>query len=452
LDPHLDPTAVGDTITFNVYDFLLSIDSSGSQTPGIATSWEETGEKNWQIQIRQNVKFHDGRTLTASDVVASINRVRLHPRSENRNLFNTVLRTAALGPMTVEIELSAPDAVFLKKLSGVAIVPVDVPDEIVNPVGTGPYRVVGTTPDQGVHLEAFTEYWGDKSTEQSVELLFVQNRDQSIDLLLSGQVDIVTNLRSESVARIEANDQLWVESSLGSRVYFLALNANRAPFEDDILREAMEYALDRKLLAEEVFLNYARPAGQLVNETAYGHAPDLTPVNPAPSRARALVSGTIQDIPLDFDLECAAGNERLAAAVKEQLEIAGVTARVQPRPWGEVLKRLLAGDSQAVVFTWRSDLIDIGFTFDQLIVAGSPKNPKIGTSNESIERLVIASRSMQDPDARLQLLHSITERVARHRVIVPLVWVMDLYGVRRDLDWKPLPSGIIDLSSISRRP
>ncbi|MCP4898321.1 MAG: hypothetical protein GY906_15210, partial [bacterium] len=221
LDPHIDPTWVGGAILANVYDPLLTTDAKGNVVPVLATSWEKADDNAWQFTIREGVLFHDGETLNAADVAASIDRVCQHPQSQAKVRFKTVVRTVIVDSSTVRVELTGPDAVFLKKLESLSIVPADSPDEITKPVGTGAYRFAGITPGASLRLEAFSDYWGPKPSEQQAEFLFEDDHNQSIDRLVAGKVEMVSNLTPESLARVEADDDLWVDSAVGSYVHML---------------------------------------------------------------------------------------------------------------------------------------------------------------------------------------------------------------------------------------
>jgi peptide/nickel transport system substrate-binding protein len=451
LDPHLDPTWVGDAILANVYDSLLTTDAEGELVPVLATSWERDGDQAWIFKIRDGVVFHDGTPLQADDVAASIDRVSKHPKSQARVRFNTVEQTVVVDSHTVRVELKGPDAVFLKKLVSLTIVAVDVPEKISNPIGTGAYRFVEAVPGESVQLEVFPEYWGDLPSEQAAEFLFDEDLERSLTRLIDGEVDMVANLTPESLPQVEDHDDLWVDSAVGSYVHMLALNEASAPFSDDILREAVEQALDRPQLASDVFLNHARPAGQLISETNHGYAPDLEPVVRNLPRARALVTATTENLPVEFTLEFRHGHEQFAAAIDEQLKPAGFKVQLQDRTYEDLLGSFLEGKHQAALISLRVGARDVGLTFDQVIHSGSPLGKATKVSDPSIDRLIVACRTLTNQEERLQLLHGIAHRIAARRVLLPMVWAMDLYGVRRELEWKPLNNGTIDLKSMSRR-
>ncbi|MCP4895545.1 MAG: hypothetical protein GY906_01110 [bacterium] len=451
MDPHIDPTQVGDTVFCNIYETLVDVNLEGQVVGELATQWERLSDTEWWFDLRQGVFFHDGSKLTSEDVAASIMRSRNHPQSESRVLLETVEDARIDGPHAIRVKLNGPDAVFLKKLSQVSIVPRSGPDVIVEPIGTGPYRVISVEDGESMTFKAFAKYWRPNAGVQKVILSFNEDRDDALAQLQSGAVDIVSSIAPESVAEVERNTDLWVDSSIGSLVYFLALNAGEGLMSDPIVREAVDCALDRQQLAKESFLSYARPAGQLVNDSAYGYAPDVGAPSRNLARAKALTAVASLEQEVRFTLEYKAGDEEIASLMLRQLAEAGIKVDLELVQWNELLSRLLAGEVEAALFTWRSDLTDVGFTYDFIVHSASPSAPGTAPATPESDRLIVASRTMLDPELRLGLLHSVTERVAQRRALLPLVWSMDLYGVRRDISWEPNPSGTVVFSKASRR-
>ncbi|MCP4899077.1 MAG: hypothetical protein GY906_19080, partial [bacterium] len=167
--------------------------------------------------------------------------------------------------------------------------------------------------------------------------------------------------------------------------------------------------------------------------------------------ARALVKAVAAGNPTEFSLRFRHGHEDFAEAIKNQLEPAGFVVHLQPLTYEELIQGFLAGNHQAALISLRVGAPDVGLTFDQVIHSASPLGSATNASDPSIDRLIVACRSLTIPEERLQLLHDIARRIAARRVLLPMVWAMDLYGVRRELEWKPLNDGTIDLRSMSRR-
>jgi peptide/nickel transport system substrate-binding protein len=451
LDPHAESTAVGLAILANIYEPLMTIDGEGRPVPALAVRAERVGEAGWRFTLRPGVKFHDGRPFGSADVVASLLRARDNPASLSRVVLSSVSKVVAEGSATVRVDLGRRDPIFLERLSEVRIVPAGSPERISTPVGTGPYRLVRQDADGTLTLQAFAGYWGASPSEKQVELSVDGDGSTGLRRLLAGQADLVMNVRPTTVGEIEARDDLWVDSVLGNNVFLVVLNCNKPPFDNGLVREAFDCAVDRAALVGEIFRNYARPAGQLVGPAARGYAPAV----PAPARdltrARALVGAIGGDGGITFTLEAGESRETISKLLIRQLAEAGFQVELRLVSGPEVLAHIHDGAIQAGMLAWRSPLADAGSTFDYIVHSQSPGTYKTGVSTPEIDRLIEASHDATEPEIRLALLAAAAERLAERRSMLPLVWLMDLFGARRELQWRPSAGWGLPLATASRR-
>jgi ABC-type transport system substrate-binding protein len=300
-------------------------------------------------------------------------------------------------------------------------------------------------------LQAFDGYWGPAPHEKLIELAFNVDAKRGVAKLVANQTDLVTNLPPAMVKEIEAHDQLWVDSILGSSVLFMVLNVNRPPFDNSIVREAIVCAIDRSTVAEAAFFKYARPVSQLVSASAWGYAPKVPAVTRDLTRARALVSAVAGEGGIPFTLEIGDFREGIGRLLSQQLSEASFRVDLRLKPGPEVLVDILNGSIQAGVQSYLSPLGDAGPTFAYIVHSQSSGAFKTAASTPDIDRLIEASQDTLDPDARQALLFTIAERLAQRRGLVPLVAVMELYGARRELQWKPNAGWAIPLATASRR-
>jgi peptide/nickel transport system substrate-binding protein len=451
LDPQAESNAIGLAIQANIFDQLLMIDNEGRQIPVLALAAERVGDRAWRFQLRQGVRFHNGAPFSSADVVASILRARDNPKSLSRVVLSAVSDVVAEGPYAVRIELRKRDAIFLEKLSEIRIVPKDSPAVIVAPIGTGPYKFVRGQLSSGMTLQAFDGYWGPAPREKLIELTFDFDGTIGTKMLLANQVDLVTNLEPSMVRDIEARDDLWVDSTLTNTVLFIVLNINQPPFDSSIVREAVDCAIDRQAIADQVYLKYSRPVSQVVTASARGYAPGVPPVTRNLARARALVSALAGEAGIPFVLEAGEFREAVARALARQLGEAGFRVEIRLRSGPQVLSDIREGSLQAGVMSFHSPLNDAGSTYTYIVHSQSPGSFKTSTSTPEIDRLIDASQDTLEPKARLALLYTIAERLAQRRGFVPLVSTMDLYGARRELQWKPSTGWAMPLATAFRQ-
>jgi peptide/nickel transport system substrate-binding protein len=451
LDPHTENTLVGLTVLANIYDPLLLIDNDGRQTPLLALSAERSGDRSWRLRLREGVRFHDGSPFSSADVVASILRARDHPRSISRVVLNAVAEVVAEGPYLVRIELNRRDAIFLERLSEIRITPKGCPAVIEAPIGTGPYRFVRSEPGKRITVQAFDGYWGPAPSEKMVEFELDVDEDEALQMLLSNQIDVVTDLEPRTVKVVETRNDLWVDSTFGNKVLFIVLNTHKPPFDNPLVREAFDCAIDRQAIADQIYLKYARPVSQLVAASARGYAPTVPPVARDLTRAKVLISAVAGETGIPFTLEVGSFRESIGRLVAEQLREAGFRVELRLLPGPEVLKDIESGAIQAGIQSYLSPISDAGSTFSYMVHSQSRGTAKTGGSTSEIDRLIEASQDTLDPEARLALLHTIAERLAQRRGFVPLVFTLDLFGARRDLQWKPRTGWGLPLASAVRK-
>ena len=193
LDPHLYLDLVGVSILSNIYEGLVGFDAEMSLRPALASSWESPDDLTWVFRLREDVFFHDGRRLTARDVLASFDRVRNHPQSQQESILVAVDSWRAQDPETVEVRTRLPYPILLNKLAQVMIVPADSPDLITTPVGTGPFRFVTRRPG-AIELAPHDGHWRGPPVAPAVTFHLEPDAEVRVSGLLEGRFDLIQDL------------------------------------------------------------------------------------------------------------------------------------------------------------------------------------------------------------------------------------------------------------------
>lgn len=321
-----------------IFDSLLER-GEGGYIPWLAKKWviSEDG-KEYIFTLRDNVKWHDGQSLTAEDVEFSFQYFAAHPPVSNdlQEGEGGLVRTVeAINERTVKIIVEKPSATVLGRLGTTRIIPkhiwekVDDPKKFNTPeavIGSGPYRLKEYHRDQGAYkFEAFLEYWGPKPRVDVIQFVPVSD---GILAFNQGEIDL-TAVTPDLLVKYERKKEFALKRNPAFWGYRLLFNMEKRPeFKEKTLRQAIAYAIDRKELVEKV----ARGAGILAN-------PGYLPVDHAwfnaeakqyghnPARAQELLEGE----EYSFTLLTANSNPelRIAELIQISLGKVGIEAQVK---------------------------------------------------------------------------------------------------------------------------
>ncbi|TCP95321.1 peptide/nickel transport system substrate-binding protein [Cricetibacter osteomyelitidis] len=233
---------------------LVDSDSSGKIIPALAESWSHNAQLDTWTFVLRNVKFHDNSSLTAEDVVKSL-QVALSKPTVLKSAF--IKNITALDVQTVQFQLEKPLAFFPAYLTHATAIILakssfDEQNNVVKLVGTGPYQVVKLEPPQKIEQTAFSDYWGDKAKIANITYLANSRSETRALLAQSNQDHLVFNLDAASLARLQQDSNLNVQSKSIARTIQFKVNVANPLFSDINVRQALSDAIDRKGIAESV--------------------------------------------------------------------------------------------------------------------------------------------------------------------------------------------------------
>ena len=247
LDPHKALAAGTKEILFNVYEGLLKPDSQGNNIPAVAESYTVSEDlMTYTFKLRDGIKFHNGKNVTADDVKYSIDKFAgISDGSEPLvSAFSVIEEVNIIDDKTVDVVLNTPDTdlpTYLAMVSA-AIIPKDNENPDTVAIGTGPYKYVSRSPQENVICEAFDDYWGEKANIKNVTFKVEANADSIVMDLLGGSIDFYARLTIDQVKQL--NYEFSVYEGTMNLVQALYLNNNVKPFDDVRVRQALSYATD----------------------------------------------------------------------------------------------------------------------------------------------------------------------------------------------------------------
>lgn len=262
------------TLAYATNNYLTEIDTDGSLKGEVSDEWEANSDATeWTFHIRSGIVFHSGTPVTAQDVAASFN----HHRGEDKKsavagLVKQIVAIAAPDPSTVIFTLEAGNADFPYIVSDqhLPIKPAtDTGIDWQSGIGCGAYVLKDFVPGVSAALGRFDAYWKrDRAWFDKIELLVVADASARATAFLTGQADIISHPELSMVDRISAQAGVRVEETSGLGHYTLPMLSDVAPFDNNDVRLALKFAIDRKAILDKILNGH----GQLGNDMPIGIA------------------------------------------------------------------------------------------------------------------------------------------------------------------------------------
>ena len=450
LDPHLQSEVPAQIVLGHIYDSLVDFDARLRPIPALAERWENPDALTWRFHLRPGPKFHDGRPLEVADVIFTLERARRHQKSRQAGALVAVSSIEQVGERSLELRTAEPYPILLNKLANLSIVPRGAPEEILEPVGTGRYRLLRRGP-QAIELEAVADHWRPGPGEarrypRLVTLFFVDGGEQRIAGLIDGRYDLVDDLSTSLGAELAGRSELRLESLSSLGVTYLQLDVRRKPWDDLRVRRAIDLLLDRGELVRAELDGRGQPVGQLVSPNVFGFNPALEPSRRDVAEARRLLAEAGHGDGLEIEIEYRDGRD--IDEIARQLAAGGIRAQGVTRPWAEMYKRLQSGEIGAYLGTWICTSGDASDLLDRKLHTPDPARGWGDAnwsrySNDQLDRLIEASQQLTNPAERGALLKQAMAATAADLAFVPLYSRSEVYGVRRLLSWTPRRDGRI---------
>lgn len=327
-------------VATQIYEGAVWINDDNEIEPALATEWEISDDGTvYTLTLREGVQFHNGETMDADDWVAS-----WQAASEESNvygyLYAEVTSVEAVDPMTVRMTLPGPDALFERGLADWAILPASQYEEggletvEANPIGTGPFSFVSWDRGDRITLEAFEDYW-DEGLPLVADLVFrpITESETRLAAIQTGDVHIAQRFNSEEAATLEGSEGVELVTYPVDRVYYMAFNnlttGVGTPVEDQLVREALNYAVDKEAIVDSLFDGQAAISSGLIPESSLGHDESLEPYPYDPDLARELLAEAGYPDGFTIGMACPTGAytnfEEVCQAVGGYLEEVGVS-------------------------------------------------------------------------------------------------------------------------------
>jgi peptide/nickel transport system substrate-binding protein len=400
-DPAVITDGISSRIIRQVYDTLYQFKAGSTEVePALAEKAEVSADgKVWTLQLRRNVKFHDGEPLDAKAVVWNFERWMKtgHPQHANQlkagqtfEYFegqfggfddkSIIAKVEAAGSHAVRFTLRQPQAPFLQNL---AMFPFGIasPKAVEkwgteygkHPVGTGAYKFVEWKPNQEVVLEPNPDYWEVKAKNKRVVIRNIKDNSQRVAALKAGEVHAIEGVNPDDLKVIKADPNLYVQLRPTNTTGYVAFNYKVKEFQDKRVRQAIAHAINKKAIVDALYGGTGLVATQFQPPPLWGYNKDVKGYEHSPEKARDLLKQA--GFPSGFsDITWADGKKEplvfwymsrsrpyfpnpkeIGEAIAADLAKVGIRAKLQTVEWANYLDKRKNGELPIYMLGWTGD-------------------------------------------------------------------------------------------------
>jgi peptide/nickel transport system substrate-binding protein/oligopeptide transport system substrate-binding protein len=469
--------AYGRSIISQVFDGLVQFDANLKPIPALAEFWEASRDgRTWTFTLRQGVKFHNGREVTARDVVYSFTRLLdatkplpvagLFQHIQGAKEFRagkalSVQGLQAQDRYTLRMVLEEPLAPLLivLGLAHAAVMPQEEVEKLGGdfghtPVGTGPFKFDRWQPNQEIVLAANDQYYGGRPFLDAVvfKIIVGVKLEQTFAKFLKGNLE-ETIIPSGKVGEVHVNPQYRRyqhvrKPTLG--LLYLGFNTRMKPFDDWRVRQAFNYAVDKEGIVREITRMGNVPAVGALPPWLLGYDPDLQGYDYNPAKARELLAAAGYPNGTGFPVVQIWSNHQAASTKAElgayQRYLADIGVQVEIRfahDWPAFRARLEQGTLPMFRLLWQADIPDPDNMLFPLVHSDSSTN-RTFYRNPRVDQLLKQARQEIDQTQRITLY-----REVESLVLHDAPWITQQYPVLEYL-YQPYVQGV-EISLLGKR-
>lgn len=434
----------------DIFETLTYMDEDYQVQPMLATDWQFNPPNSWTFDLREGVQFHNGEPMTAQTVKEGLfdrwadrGGGRINAGEDSVRVIDD--HTLEFTP--TETNRRVPEQLAHPSMSVVA------PDSNLsepNPIGTGPFQFVEYEPEERVVVERFGDYWGESAELGRIEFRFFPESATRRLALEGGEIDVMFHVPRAHAERL-SEDFTLAESPVGTYRALTANAADEGPLQDERLRKAVAYAIDREALIDDVLEGRATDSQTLIPESLLGqYAENVEGFQYDPERARSLIeeAGWTQNDnsvyqqngrPLSLTIVSGFPSAEDLRPVPEylqaQLSELGIEVEVVETPDSATFyERMAQGEGDLWLEEGNQNDADVGFNLrlynTREECAGGGSLSRIAGPGSTYNDLACSTRTVEEPEeARRITADALSILIDDRTNVIPLVGIYRIYAL-----------------------
>ena len=436
------------------HDTLTYYDNDKKEiAPHLATSWKMHDDNvTWEFKLREDVKFHNGDSLTADDIIFSFERGKAKAIQSARFMFEYIESMEAVDDNTLKIVLNGPNMDWLHLVSQPAMSILNrnavEADEIKGPeIGTGAWMHQKFVDSDYVLFSRFDGYWGELPKAETLKLVTIPEDSARLIALQNGEIDVCIDPNNSELDIISDDQNLELIQYKGTNLVYFAFNVSTSPGNDKKLRQAIAHAINYDDIIMAAYEGAAEKASSFWSWHQYGYANDIEGYNYDLERAKELIAES--GYPKGTKLEImTVGKPRVIAAgiMQAQLKEIGIEVTVNEADSAGFTAQTNAGEHESCIYG--ITYLPYGDDARRTHTFGSTTNKSL-QNNARIHELMDLALQEADSQKRLDYYHEWQEIGHEEAAVIPIAYPLGAMGINKNVGGINYePGGIHDFTNL----
>ncbi|MCY9278442.1 ABC transporter substrate-binding protein [Bacillus haynesii] len=477
LDPITTTEGEAFKVTINMFETLLNYgEQDTTLKEGLAVKWDASDDgMTYTLELRKGVKFHDGTDFNAEAVKYNFERWMNGDEEKfpyygmfggyKKDEGHVIKDIKVLDDHKIQFILKRPQAPFLKNLAMTSF-GIASPAAIKkygekfreHPVGTGPYKFVEWKPNDRIVLEKNEDYW-DQSKPKLQKIIFraIPENSARLNALKTGEIDLMDGVNPSDIESIKADANLKTFERPSMNVGYLGMTTTRKPFDNKLVRQALNHAVDKQAIIDSFYGGLAESAKNPLPPSLEGYNDQVKEYPYDLKKAKELLKEA--GYPDGFKMKLWAmpvprpympDGMKIAEVIQSSFEKIGVKAEIVTYDWATYLDKVSKGEADAFLMGWTGDNGDPdNFIYTLLDKDNIGGNNYTYFSNDELHDILIEAQSDPDQKKRNKLYQDAQELLHEESPWVPLVHSTPILAGSKDIDgYVPHPTGSEVLSGV----
>lgn len=454
-DPMLTNDIFSEAALRCVYSTLYDFDDDSNLRKKLAKSDRQIDDYTWEIEIHDDVLFHDGTPLTSEDVVFSIERARKGGRTEKAlEVIDTVTKTDDTH-ITIRSKEPYSSLLTLFAKAETSIVSKKVVEQegydFSKPIGSGPYQFIEWIANEKVSLERFDDYFMEPAVTKYLNFIILVTEQERTAAFLNDEVDLLFSVSAYDCEKLRLSENVKILQEPSTKIEYLSLNNKHEPLNNPSVRLAISYAINRDAIAQNVYHGFSTSSASLIPKGVIGY--QEPPITYDPEKAKELLAEAGYSDGFEFTvITIDTIRKNTLEYIKLDLAQVGITLNYNLVTMKEAVDMMNAGEHDSILVGW-SYSADPNGVLPILLGTGSGKTQNSSNySNETFDQMLIEARGEKDEAVKTSIYEEINKLVSMEAPIVVLQNPMVLSAAHTEIEGIHFNSqGLFQYESLYRK-